>query len=260
MEADNMVSHNFLKRPEPERSATWPSPKMQSARSGATSTESQDFEDDLEQHPDKHFLSPLTAEEVYGWDSDSDDDDADGEWNAGITDFSLFASDRKRAMETGQPLDEKWDSFVSNQTEAFERSCDRVWESENDRVPGLTPDTSPHLKDDLEDDAEMDDKLVVPWISVPDYLTFEVKPSESGAMLGPDDELPLSFALARKKRIERPGLRHARTMSGRKHVWRRPGYDMFTVGEEVDAEAEAERKESESKLLIDDESLYMEAE
>jgi len=251
---DNMPSlETIFERPELERSATWPSPKMQANISRAVSTPA--FEDDLEQHPEKHFLTPMTAEERYGWDSDSDDEDDGGEWNAGIMDFSLFTADRKRAMETGEPLDEKWDHLLASQAEAFKRSCDRVWARENDRTPELTPDTSPKLKDNLEDDDEIDGKARLPWIQVPDYLTFEVTPSKSGVRIGPNDKLPLSFGQPRKSRIERPGLKHARTMSGRKHVWERPGYDMPTVGEDADAEAEAEREDVEAEMEVEQEDV-----
>lgn len=250
-----MTSHTFSQRPEPARSATWPSQNHTSI-----SADAQAFKDDLEQHPERHFLSPMTAEEYYGWNSDSDDgdeDDGGGEWVAGIMDFSLFTADRKRAMETGQPLDGKWDSFVSNQAEAFERSVERVRGSGSEDVPALTPDASPELRDDLEDDSEGEvdgGRMVMPQIRVPDYLTIEVKPAGADgaglAILGPHDDLPLSLGFARKKRVQRPGLRHARTMSGRKHVWRRPGEDIFTVGEDLDAEEEAEREEQQNELRL----------
>lgn len=245
-----MTSHTSH-RLERTRSATWPPAKMDSPQpTGAAPALTSAFADDLEQHPERHFLSPLTVDEVYGWDSDSDDDeDDDGEWHAGITDFALFSADRTRALQTGQPLDGKWENFVSNQAEAFERALERVKAAEADDegqdVPGLTPDSSPNLHDDLDADDAEDDRLVVPWLHVPDYLTQEVKPSAAGsdaALFGPDDELPLSLLFPpRRKAIERPGLRHARTLSGKRHVWRRPGMGMFTVGEEVEAEEEAEQ-------------------
>lgn len=248
-----MTSHAGFERPELARSATWPPAKIQPEQSGITCADTQAFKEDLDEHPERHFLSPMTFEEVYGWDSDSDDDDDDdAEWNAGITDFALFASDRKRAMETGEALDEKWDSFMANQAEAFERSVERVMESESEEVPELTPDVSPHLKDDLEDDDD-GKQMAVPQIHVPNYLTVEVKPAQqTGAenfIIGPDDELPLSFWFAPNKRIQRPGLKHTRTMSGRKHVWRRPGDGIFTVGEEVEAEEIAEREDCEMRRV-----------
>lgn len=251
-----MASHTST-RPEPTRSATWPADKMQqpSQASNTASPDTQAFNDDLEQHPERHFLSPMTAEDCYGWDSDDSDDDDDGEWNARITDFSLFSADRKRAIETGQPLDGKWDDFVSNQTEAFERSVARVREQErSEDVPALTPDLSPDLRDDLEDgdEGEMDRRrMVMPQIQVPNYLTVEVKPGAGQIVLGPDDDLPLTLAaFARERRVQRPGLRHARTLSGKRHAWRRPGEDMFTVGEDVYGEEEAEKEDQEEMGLM----------
>jgi len=244
---DEMESHIPVQNPEIEHSATSPSPDVQTAPMNAIPTiiVTPAFEEDLEEHPENHFLTPMTAEErYYGWDSDSDDEDFDGEWNAGITDFSLFTSNRKRAMETGEPLDGKWDSFVAGQADVFERSRERVMRgsgSEVDQTPELTPDTSPHLKDDIEDDAEMDKKRdVMVWMPVPDYLIFEVKPSTSTA-IGPDDDLPLSLTKAGQRRVERPGLKYSRTLSGKRHVWQEPNWDMPTVGEDIDAEEEAEQ-------------------
>ena len=220
----------------------------------AMTTNANLFKDDLEQNPENHFLSPVHANEYYAcWDSDDDDDDdgEDVEWNAGITDFALFASDRKRAQETGEPLDAKWDNMLASQADALERSNERVRESETGpaELPDLTPDTSPSLRDSAE--FEQHERHTGP---VPNYLTVEVRPAElsdfQDALSEPKYDLPASFYWARKRglakgilRVERPGLAHTRTLSGRVHVWRKPGKDMFTVGEDVDAEEEAERGE-----------------
>lgn len=249
-----MSSDTISNRPELARSATWPATDEDKATIlKQTPADNDLFKDDLEQHPENHFLSPVHNYEYYeSWDSDDDDDDCaddDMEWNAGITDFALFDSDRKRAQESGEPLDAKWDNLLSSQAQALQRSIKRTRESEADmpELPGLTPDTSPSLRDNAE--FEPHERVSMP---VPNYLTIEVTPpQESGfeePLIGPEDELPHSFYFARKKglakgsgRVKRPGLKHSRTLSGRVHVWRRPERGLFDVGEDPNAEEEAEK-------------------
>lgn len=273
-----MAAHTLHQRHERVRSATWPpsTPKTQQPQPQPvqppqlppptitiTPSEEDAFIDDLSEHPERHFLSPMNADDYWDSDPDSDFDDSDGEWNAGITDFALFSADRQRSVVTGQPLGAEWKSFMEGQGEAFARYVERVRldEEQDEGVPGLTPDASPDMRDDLEDDegegaaieGEGQEKLIIPWIQVPDYLTVEIKPSHSttgpnATLIGPNDDLPLFLGISRKyaalkRKVERPGLRHGRTLSGKRHVWRKPGGDMFTVGEDVIGEEEAEKEE-----------------
>jgi len=83
-----MPSSTHQHRREPVRSLTWPLP-IRIAATGAPSLDRDNrrfvqatpckdrvslFNDDLEDHPDDHFLSPIRADEYKDWDSESDSD------------------------------------------------------------------------------------------------------------------------------------------------------------------------------------------
>lgn len=259
-------------RPEPERSLTWPhtllfpatgdAPKPKSKRTVIDKRIHGDpsygfFEEDLENHPEYHFLSPIKMYEYEYWAVDSDEDGEEVEWDAGITDFALFDDDRRRAQESNQPLPSKWSGMLEQQTSALQRAVQRnransdpypvtgTLSTSDDEPPSLTPDVSPDLRDDL--DVESYHGQTVSRSSVPNYLTITVTPpNDEGNDNGEDDDLPLSFFVARKRatspnrKLQRPGLRHSRTMSGRAHTWVRPS--MHTVGEDAKGEERAERK------------------
>ena len=255
-------------RPEPERRVTWP-PTMHAAQTpgsvfykGGSATPSIVhhgdrsyglFEEDLESNPEYHFLSPIQMYEYEDWAEESDSDAEEVEWDAGITDFALFDDDRRRAQESNRPLPSKWTGMLAQQTSALQRAVarrrsdsdphplNRSQPTSDDEMPNLTPDVSPDLRDDL--DVESYHGQTTSRPSVPNYLTITITPPEDDESA--DDDLPLSFYMARKqahspnRKIERPGLRHSRTMSGRVHTWTRPS--MFTVGEDFEAEERAER-------------------
>jgi hypothetical protein len=125
------------------------------------------FEEDLDNNPHSHFLSPVHMYE--SWDDSDDDDDDDCQFDAGITDFALFSDDYQRAKEQDIPLSSKWNDLIADQAEAYDRAVARTRaeltdrptgpfdsgsnSAEHDAVPSLTPDTSPRLADDLEFDS-----------------------------------------------------------------------------------------------------------
>jgi len=135
------------------------------------------FEEDLDNNPHSHFLSPVHMYE--SWDDSDDDDDDDCQFDAGITDFALFSDDYKRAKETDAPLSDKWNDFVADQEEAYNRTIARTRADLNDRsagpfysgssfaqpdaVPSLTPDTSPRLADDLDFDSGEESTSSLPY-------------------------------------------------------------------------------------------------
>ena len=194
------------------------------------------------------------------WDSD-DDDGEEVEWNAGITDFALFDDDRKRAQENDEALPSRWASFVSSQEAAMQRALQRErrdYAPDTTRpplpfedLPGLTPDSSPRLKDDLDAEASGD---VQP--SKPSYVTITVTPPpEDQRAIDEDDDLPLTFHYQRpserkqaKHKVQRPGLTHNRTLSGKVHVWRRPSWHIYPVREDAEAEGEAETAFEEEQI------------
>lgn len=260
-----------IARRAPERSLTWPQtlhvasgepPRIHKADNAPNSAVVQAkftpslFEEDLESNPENHFLSTVQMYEYDDWADDSDSDAEEVEWDAGITDFALFDDECRRAKQSNQPLPSKWSGMLSQQTSALERAVQRSRTGpipdfvDNfipvDEVPSLTPDVSPNLRDDLDLEPYQGQRAARP--SVPNYLTILVTPPEdddNDEALEEDDE-PLSFYVARrrlqskpKRKPERPGLRHTRTMSGHVHAWRRPS--MYTVGEDSEAEERAER-------------------
>jgi len=205
------------------------------------------FRNDLDDYPDHYFLSPISADEYDDWASDSEDDNEEIEWSADITDFALFRQDRRFADDSKEPPSlDRWKALLQNQSSALQRSLQRVQSRrvlepllETDDIPGLTPDASPHLRDDLDDC--LDDTQLSTKSGTPNYLTVIVTPPDGSQY---DDRGSNSFEsaarkqawhLAKRKR-ERPGLAHTRTLSGHLHSWRSPSWYMYSVGEDADAE------------------------
>jgi len=138
--------------------------------SGFATTPSR-YEEDIDDNPHSHFLSPVHMYESWD-DSDDDSDDGSFEFDAGITDFALFNDDYKRAKELNLPLSDKWNDFVEGQADALDRAVARTRSernnipaapfysgssfSQHESLPSLTPDTSPRLADDLDYDSAED--------------------------------------------------------------------------------------------------------
>lgn len=262
-----MPSAPISQRPTFDRTLTWP-PTIRvvadasvthevDARSVSAISQStpSPFEEDLQDHPEDHFLSP--AYEHEDWTDDSDDDGDEIEWDAGITDFALFDDDKRRAQAGQDRLSSRWNDFHVSQQWALRRALDRTRSSITpdttkpplpvERMPSLTPDTSPNLRDDLELEPQQQMPFSTPRI--PNSLMTTVTPSpESEGPLDDDEDLPLSLYVQRTRahkqitrKLERPGLRHSRyTMSGKAHVWRRPIWRIYPVGEDPEAEEKAE--------------------
>ena len=215
------------------------------------------FDDDLNSYAEDVFLSPIRMYEYEDWASDSDDDPEEVEWDAGITDFALFDDDRRRAQESNGRLPTKWNDMLENQTSALERAVARTRAGSNtnqvgwstmtpEDMPSLTPDSSPELRDDLDIESYHGQNVARP--SVPNYLTTVIgeraeKQEKGNADLSEststESKSPHSQIKAKRKR-ERPGLRHSRTMSGQVHAWTPPSRNMYTLGEEPDAERREE--------------------
>lgn len=234
------------------------------------------FEYDLAEHPENHFLSPVQMYEYEDWAEHSDDDDEAGEieWDAGITDFALFDTDRRRAQQ-GQAMPDRWNSLLHSQASALQRAVERnratsdpsrrgVWTPLVDDLPQLTPDSSPNLKESFDIHAHCQantsrgaDPRQGQTMPIPSYL-LEPTPSDEetddeddeisdASDSDSDDDLPVAYLVerARERRrqarqLERPGLRFSRTMSGKHHVWRRPSSGMYTLSEAPEAERKAE--------------------
>ena len=147
------------------------------------------FEEDLDNNPHSHFLSPVHMYE--SWDDSDDDDDDDCQFDAGITDFALFNDDYKRAKEEDTPLSAKWNDLIADQTDAYNRAIARTRaelvdrptspfdsgsnSAQHDAVPSLTPDTSPRLVDDLDFDSGAEESTST--LSLP-YRTKIVTPED----------------------------------------------------------------------------------
>ncbi|KAK3107999.1 hypothetical protein LTR53_017885 [Teratosphaeriaceae sp. CCFEE 6253] len=219
------------------------------------------FDEDLEEHPENHFLSVHEYEYEYeDWASDSEADDGDEvDWNAGITDFALFPPDGRKS-NTPAKFSPQWADFVSSQHDALQRSLARTRAADApdttkpplpfDALPGLTPDTSPDLRDDLDAESMSDDDLRAPGgYRVPSFLTVSLTPpSPDEQSVGEEDDLPLFMGPKRAgvkrhppRKPQRPGLRHSRTLSGKLHSWRRPSWGLWSVSERPEAERAAER-------------------
>lgn len=282
------------KRFEPGRSATWPQTrrilrvghtdfemihKTKSAPASMAPINTKPiydpFEDELNKHPEDHFLSPVQMYEYDDWADDSDEDGEEIEWDAGITDFALFDNDRRRAQEKREEVPHRWNGLLASQASALQRAVERnradsepqrrSWTPLLDDVPQLTPDNSPDLRGEFDIHAHcaprQQQQKSAP--SIPNYLTVKVTPPSEDNFdsdysddydFDDDDEdseddsdIPVSFLVERARerrrlarKMERPGLRFSRTMSGKVHVWRRPSKQIYSVGEDVEAERKAE--------------------
>jgi hypothetical protein len=255
-------------RPEPERSLTWPQTLVLSATNDHIRSKDRTlndgeygdptygfFEADLENNPEYHFLSPIQMYEYEDWADDSDEEGEEVEWDAGITDFALFDDDRRRAQESNQALPSKWNGMLVQQASALQRAVRRnradsdpyplrkASPGSDDGVPSLTPDVSPDLRDDL--DVESYHGQTVARPSVPNYLTIVVTPPTDNEVEEDDDDALPFFVSGEQdhsptRKLQRPGLKHSRTMSGHIHTWTRPSMD--TVGEDSEGEEQAERE------------------
>lgn len=220
------------------------------------------FEEELNKAPEDHFLSPIQMHEYEDWDSDSDGGE-EVEWDAGITDFALFNSDRHRAQERHENvLPDRWDQLLANQASALQRAAQRNRADSDpslDELPQLTPDNSPSMRDGFDLDRHFATFGHKPQAPKPNFLEFRPTrttkhdvddASDDSDFDSEDDEdadLPLSLIIQRAKErqraaraFERPGLRFSRTLSGKQHVWRRPSHEIHTLNEDVAAERKAE--------------------
>lgn len=187
------------------------------------------IEERLDKDPGSYFLSPI--------DEEDEDDGEEIEWDAGIDDFALYAEERSTGF-MNKPKD-KWHRLEDSQQQALERALARaqadsapVTQSKPpaaDEIPGLTPDHSPRLQDNL----EMPD----PMPKRPHYVTVIVTPPDED---DEEDDAPLfmrSYNTVRvKHRVPRPGLRHTRTLSGKHHSWSRPSFHLYTVEDQPEEE------------------------
>lgn len=223
------------------------------------------FEDEINENPAAHFLSPVSMYEYDDWAADDSDDEGDQvEWDAGITDFALFQNDQRQARERHEQVPDRWDSLLASQRNALHRAVQRnraVSEPSPSPMrtplladlPQLTPDNSPNLKDDFDIEAYCGQKARRQ--AIPDYLTLDVTPPDEETdeddddemTDSDDDELPVAYLVERARerrrqarKMERPGMRFNRTMSGKTHVWRRPSYHIYAVDEDAEAERKAE--------------------
>lgn len=205
------------------------------------------MEDELDHDPGSYFLSPASDE--YDFDEDSDDGDA-VEWNAGIDDFALYTEETKTGSE-GKSR-ERWQRLERSQHEALQRALARAQADPAsttetkppaaDDVPSLTPDHSPRLSDNME--------MGNP---VRGYITVIVTPPEEDQR-DYDDLLFMRSTHPKptKHAVERPGLRYTRTLSGKRHSWTPPDWDLYTVVDEPEAEELAESVNSQTNGLNSD--------
>lgn len=189
------------------------------------------------------FSSPVQVYEFEDWADDDGDDAEEIEWSAGITDFTLFSNDKRRAQESNSPLPSRWEHMLELQSSALERAVkrsrvdarasyldhDAPWLSD---LPGLTPDTSPSLRDNMDETALQSN--TIQNSSAPEYQapSLAAPAPERWSNPVPGDRMQYS----RNRILKRPGVRHSRTLSGHVHAWRPPSESMYTVGEDIDAE------------------------
>lgn len=230
------------------------------------------FEEELDEAPEDHFLSPIQMHEYEDWDSDSDGGE-EVEWDAGITDFALFNNDRRRAQERQEKVPDRWNQLLASQASAFQRAAQRADSDPSlDEIPQLTPDNSPSLRDEFDMDAHFATFGHKPQAPRPNFLSFRPTrttkhdiddASDDDSDFDSEDEeeadLPISLIIQRAKErqraarmFERPGLRFSRTLSGKQHVWRRPSREIYSLSEDVAGERKAEHDYSKGEASTGD--------
>ncbi|OQN98520.1 hypothetical protein B0A48_15781 [Cryoendolithus antarcticus] len=239
----------------------------------ATSASALEDADEIDLDPQSHFLSPMASYEYW---SDDDEDDDDGpDWDAGIIDFGLFYEDHKKA---NVPLPSKWNGLLADQAQLYQQNVKQsstavepeflARSGSGDSLPGLTPDASPQVKDDMDYDSDGDGLVMPTRRNTPVFNLIITPPEEDleaaladaapGNETDEEDYLPLSFFVKRGQaqrraaaqyeiaasstpavqlRLVRPGLKSDRTLSGKRHSWVKPGRGLYSIREGVREEA-----------------------
>nr|OQO16427.1 hypothetical protein B0A51_17173 [Rachicladosporium sp. CCFEE 5018] len=236
----------------------------------ATSAPTLEDADEIDLDPQSHFLSPMASYEYW---SDDDEDDDDGpDWDAGIIDFGLFYEDHKKA---DVPVPSKWNGLLADQAQLYQQNVKRsstavepeflARNGSGDSLPGLTPDASPQVKDDMDYDSDGDGLVMPTRRNAPVFNLIITPPEEdlegalaeaaAGNETDEEDYLPLSFFVRRSQaqrkaaaqhgsaaasvqpKLTRPGLKSDRTLSGKRHSWVKPSRGLYSIREGVREEA-----------------------
>lgn len=200
---------------------------------------------DIDEDPFSHFLSPVL---------DDEDPFDDSSYTAGITSYES-ASDSKTAHFRAR-LEERWNNYIAHDLLRHPPTDDRPRSStppEEDQLPDL-------YTDDLYDNASSS-----PNMEFSCFSDFSSSPPEFPSMLQPDEfdgwEADRRRDNSSSKDLEiwtaplkRPRLRSSRTLSGKKHSWREPSGDLWTLREEDEdemalVEQEQPRRRKRSKTV-----------
>ncbi|OQN96391.1 hypothetical protein B0A48_17643 [Cryoendolithus antarcticus] len=233
----------------------------------ATSAPAFEDADEIDLDPQSHFLSPMASYEH--WSDDDEDDDDVPDWDAGIIDFGLLYEDHKKA---DVPLPSKWNGLLADQAQLYQQTVQRTSTAvepeflarngSGDSLPGLTPDASPQVNDDMDYDSDGDGLVMPTRRNVPVFNLIITPPAEdleaalaeaaAGNETDEEDYLPLSFFVKRSQaqrkaaaqhatatssapavqpRMVRPGLKHDRTLSGKRHSWVKPSRGLYSIRE-----------------------------
>lgn len=206
--------------PRHNRSPTWPASGQLLSSSPSqsppkTSSPPKSYDLDADEDPFSHFLSPILDDEGPFAESWS--------YSAGITDY-VPESASKKAAKFRSALGHRWNSFVTRQHSALssppsEHSLpDLLDEGEDVATPEGSPASDVH--DSFADDGCSVDEWLDGWEA--DRLRAQAKQRDRNAR----------FQQPSRPALKRPRGKSSRTLSGKKHSWREPSEELWTVPEE----------------------------
>lgn len=214
-----------------------------------------------DEDPFSHFLSPVLDEESSFSSPLSDFDDSEPSYTAGITPYSSTSASKKDALFRAR-LEEKWETFVARRL-LQHRSSTSISSAIPAPLPPPFPQQSvgpatPPNEDALPDlmDEAMDNDMPSPcsvgpsspesmnWYfpsTIDNHSSDDDMDSDASDMDIDDAELDGWEAdrrlMAEQRRVQfssRRKFKTSRTGSGKKHAWREPSPDLWTVEEEAE--------------------------
>ncbi|GAB7350117.1 hypothetical protein MBLNU459_g0782t1 [Dothideomycetes sp. NU459] len=170
---------------------------------------------DIDEDPFSHFLSPVL---------DEDDPFEGAEYSAGINNFDTEVENKREKFRVR--LGQKWDRIISRRPSSPEQQAPRTPPSE-DQLPDLVNDdarsTSPTERAAFDDDADG-------WEG--DRQRQRQRTSDFGFPLQRYDSQKATFGAP----LQRPRFKTSRTLSGRKHSYVEPSFDLWNIDEEEESQ------------------------
>lgn len=192
-----------------------------SGKARSASPIQEECNEDIDEDPFSHFLSPVV---------DEDDPFEGSEYSAGINNFDEEVEDRRSRFRVR--LGQKWDKIMSRRTSS---------PSNEQQEPPRTPPSEDQLPDLVTDDARSKSPL-----ENTSSDEEELDGWEGDRQRQHQRSSDFGFPLSRQKIVfgaplQRPRLRTNRTLSGRKHSFTPPSFHLWDIDEESEPSSETSR-------------------